>query len=148
MLGCDLWQGVCGQPGGLAAEGRDPALPEVMSCKVAWTWVVRNHELWAYVCSDFSHSVAAFPTGCDLHPGKSHSTTMTSLHREAFAFSTAVPKIPHRGVPVASSRNHLITYLSLKKAQAWLWHQESGRKRVSCTYCSFLTSLAAWFYLC
>lgn len=153
MLGCDLWQESCGHPGDLAVEWREPALPEVMSCKVALAWVVRNHELQACICSDFSHSensthTAAFSTAHDLHPGKSYSTTMISLHMEAITFSTAVPEIPHRGIHVASPRNKTIINLSPKKAQAWLWNQELGRKWVNCIYCSFLTSLGPWFCLC
>lgn len=130
-------------------RGESQHLPEVVSCKVAWPWLISNHELQAYVCSDFSRSASVFSAARDLHPGKPHSTTVISLLMEAFAFSTAVPKIPHRGVPVASPRNTTITNLSPKKAQAWLWNQELGRKHVNCTYCSSLTSLIPWiFYLC
>lgn len=95
--------------------------------------------------------VLRFQPLCDcpwFTPWQISQHTMISLHMEAFAFSTAVPKIPLRGVPVASPRNTTIINLSPKKSQAWFWNQELGRKWVNCVYCRFLTSLAPWFCLC
>lgn len=91
-------QGCCGHPGDLVVERREPALPEVMSCKVACTWVVRNHELLcAYVCSDFNHSVAAFWTAHDLHPGKSHSTLWSHCTWRHLPSAQQCPKFPLEG---------------------------------------------------
>lgn len=88
------WQEDRGHAGDLVVERREPALPEVMSCKMAWTWVVRNHELlWAYVCSDFSH----FVTACDLHPGKSHSTLWSHCTWRHLPSAQQCPKFPLEG---------------------------------------------------
>lgn len=130
------WWFGCGVERGSIARGDELQGGSDMSCQesgIMSLCVLRFQPL----CSSFSKAY-------DLH-----STTMISLHMEAFAFSTAAPEIPHRRVPVASPRNTTITNPSQKKGQAWLWNQVLRRKRVIyCIHCSFLTSLAPWFYLC